>query len=410
MTLFVLCAGALLLAIGTALLYPLLRSQGQSSAASALSRELSLAVLRDQLAELERDRTNGTISDDNYQQAREELERRALEDSQEEEARQIHQDQRRPILALVLGLLLPIVVVALYLMLGNPQALNGKGSEKPHQVTPQQIMDMVERLSERMEERPDDGEGWHMLARSYAVLGRYAEAASAYQRVVNLLPPTAQMLADYADVLAMAQGGKLQGEPEKLLRQALKLDPENIKALALAGTAAFDQEDYAGAIAQWQKIIAVATDNPELVANTQSSIDEAQARLGAARPSAPQSGANAPATQSRISGTVTIDAGLQKSLAPGDTLFVFARAAQGPAMPLAILRKTAADLPLKFVLDDSMAMTPANRLSQYPQLVVGARISKHGDAMPQAGDLEGFSSPTAPGSSDIRVTIDSVRK
>jgi len=411
MTAFALVAGTLLLLVLTYVLRPLLWPgiKGRPGLASA---EISLAVLREHRAELDQERQRGSLSGAAYEQACEELERRVLEDAGGRPAA-VAPGRRQPRLALLLVLVLPLAVVATYVHLGSPEVFGAgtareDGAAGAHALTQQEILSMVEGLAEKLQANPSDGGGWLMLARSYAVLGRFPEAAAAYGRATALLPPDAQTLADFADTVAMAQGRRLQGEPEKLVRQALAVDPRNLKALALAGTLAFERRDYAAAIGQWQQVLALVPADSNVARNIQGSIRDAEQRAGG-RPGTdrPAAGA-APGADSAISGRVTLDPSLQGKVAPGDTVFIFARAAQGPKMPLAILRKTAAELPLRFALDDSLALAPDLRLSRQSRVVVGARISRHGSALPQPGDLQGLSAVLAPGSKDVKIVIDTV--
>ena len=293
----------------------------------------------------------------------------------------------------------------------DPSASGAAGANgDPRQTGLQQIAAMVDSLAARMKERPDDGEGWTMLARSYTVLGRFGEAVPAYAKAAALQPTNAGLLADYADAVA-AQNGSV-GNPESLalIDRALAADPKHPKALALAGTAAYDRGDFAGAVARWQKIADALPAGSELLVQVQASIAEAKERMGGgAAAKAPAAGAPAaPAAvdASAVAGTVSLDPSLAAQAAPDDTVFVFARAAEGPRMPLAVKRARVADLPLTFRLDDSMAMSPAAKLSGARSIVVGARISKSGNAMPQPGDLSGESKPLAPGTSGIAIRID----
>jgi cytochrome c-type biogenesis protein CcmH len=278
---------------------------------------------------------------------------------------------------------------------------------------------MIAKLAERMEKQPPgnvaDTEGWVMLGRSYAVMQRYPEASRAFARALQLMPGDAQILVDQADVLAMQQGGNLQGEPLRLIEQALQNNPSNLKGLALAGTAAFERKDYAGAIGYWSRARAAAPPEGEFTRSLEQSLADARAAAGGSvAPAAPVAAAasaaapKAPGAAS-ISGRVSLAQALAARLGPGDTLFVFARAAEGPRMPLAILKRTGADLPLSFTLDDGMAMAPELKLSGFANVVVGARLSKSGNAMPQSGDLEGLSAPLAGRSSGIEIVIDTVR-
>ena len=298
-------------------------------------------------------------------------------------------------------------------------------------IEPGQLEPMIAKLAQRLKETPDDAQGWSLLGRSYAVLGRHAESAAAMKKALDLKPDDAQALVDYADALGMANGGTLEGEPERLIAKALAIDANNAEALALAGTIAFRKADYALALRHWEKVVAQAEPQSELATQLQAGIDEARERAGlpsgprgtpnAASPAGPSAAATAaapstaataataaPSTSATaaaanggvVSGRVTLSAALRDKASPDDTVFVFARAAEGSRMPLAILRKQVKDLPLQFRLDDSMAMTPAARLSGAARVVVGARISKSGGATPQPGDLQGLSAPVAPGSTE----------
>ncbi len=268
-----------------------------------------------------------------------------------------------------------------------------------------QIEAMVAKLADRLKSKPDDAEGWTMLGRSYSVLGRYDEAVPAFQKVVSLRPRDAQALADLADAVGMRNGRSLEGEPEKLIEQALQVDGKNLKALALAGTVAFQRGDFARAVKHWELAVSLAEPGSDLVNNLQGGIAEARQRGNLLGASPAPASSPAAATGTSVSGRVTLSAALKAKAAPEDTVFVFARAAQGPKMPLAILKKQVKDLPLEFTLDDSLAMSPAARLSSAGQVVVGARISKSGNATPQPGDLQVLSAPVAVGASGLAIEI-----
>lgn len=319
-----------------------------------------------------------------------------------------------------LGLAVLLLAVGGYLWKGTPgPALDAGTGAAASQSDGQgslpnaeQIAAMTEKLAQRLQDKPEDVEGWSMLARSYSVLGRHAEALQAFAKASSLRPDDASLLADHADSLAVNSSNDLEGEPMKLVQRALKLDPNNLKALYLAGTHAFNQRDYAGAIRQWQKLAEVGPPGNVFVREVESAIAEARrlAGLPAATPLAAgaAAGAATPAPAAgpgRVSGTVTLSAALAQQAQPDDTVFVFARAAEGSRMPLAILRKQVRDLPLRFSLDDSMAMSPASALSSASHVIVGARISKSGNAMPQPGDLSGQSAAVAVGASGLQIEI-----
>ena len=328
-----------------------------------------------------------------------------------------------------------------YLLTGRPDAIDGSPSmaaapdsaeEGQPQPSPEQIAEMVQRLADRLKDRPEDAEGWTMLSRSYLVLGRLEEAAQASERVLKLTPNDAQALADHADVLAMRAGRVLDGEPMKLIERALKLDPDNLKALALAGAAAFDRGDGNEAARLWDRVALLGPPGSPVVQQAREGAAEARKMAaeragptgGTAAPAPGQAQAPAPAPAPAQGpgasqtaavagptgrGTVTLSAALKAQAKPEDTVFIFARNAEAgpgaPRMPLAIVRKQVKDLPAAFTLDDSLAMGPGMGLSSAQKVVVGARISRSGQAMPQPGDLEGLSAPVAVGSQGVVVEI-----
>ncbi|MBU1777966.1 MAG: tetratricopeptide repeat protein, partial [Gammaproteobacteria bacterium] len=262
-------------------------------------------------------------------------------------------------------------------------------------------------LEQNAAQNPEDPDVLVMLARSYVEFGRYADGARVYGELTKLVPDIAILWADYADALGMTNG-TLRGEPTQMLERALQLDPDNLKSLALSGTAAMERGDYASAIRYWEKLLSHIPAESEDAQMIGDGIQQARQMLAQSRggkiketQAKPQASAKA-----SLSGTVTLSDALKGQVDPNDTLFVLARAAQGPKMPLAVIRKQVKDLPLSFTLDDSMAMSPEMSLSGFDQVVVVARVSKSGNAIPQAGDMEGLSKPIASSSKDVRIVID----
>jgi cytochrome c-type biogenesis protein CcmH len=409
-------AALLLLAMGM-VAGPLWLKPARRSAVPSASQS-NVEVLKAQLGQIDQDLLQGSIDRSQHQAARAEIQRRLLEEEDVASAPERAGSPRVTMLLLLAAV--PLLAVGLYGLLGTPaalslQALPGHGGNSP-----QDVEAMIAKLAQRMEKQPpgqvSDTEGWVMLGRSYAATQRYPEASRAFARALQLMPNDAQILADQADVLAMQQGGNLEGEPLRLIDLALKNNPSNLKALALAGTAAFERKDYAGAIRFWTRARATAPPDSDLARGLESSIVEARtaagggvAVAGGAVATTASGAASKAAGPGSVSGRVSLAPALAARVAPGDTLFIFARAAEGPRMPLAILKRTGADLPLTFTLDDSMAMSPELKLSAFPSVVVGARLSKSGNAMPQSGDLEGQSAPLAGLSAGVEVLIDSVR-
>ncbi len=420
MTLFWIYA-ALLAGVALAFLVtPLMR--GRARAGAPVSRAASnLTVFRDQLAELDADVAAGSIGREQSEAARGDLQRGLLEDVGAPAASAAAPAKRFKAAAIAIGIALPLVSVLMYLGLGSPQGLEpGKENAAQgasHQLTREQIDTMVARLAQRLESNPDDGEGWVVLARSYNTLGRYAEAAAAYAKAEAKFPQDAQLLADYADSLAMAQGQVLQGKPETLVRRALRADGNNLKALALAGTVEFEKRDFAKAIEYWRRMLPLLPPDSEMGNSVRASIQEAQEKQGGMAKSstlieqnkqqgAPKSPtATAAAKAKSVSGTVKLAPALAARAAAEDTVFVLARPAQGGRMPLAAVRVKVKDLPLAFSFDDSMAMNPSAKLSDFAEVVVAARVSKSGNVVPQRGDLEGVSKPLRLGTTGILVQI-----
>jgi len=425
MTAFAVAAGVLVIVALGWLIVPLMRA----GRAAEIERGASnVAILRDQLAELDADLAAGTLSQAQYEQAREELERRVLEEAAQAERQTAPAARAGPWTAVALAVTIPVAAGLLYLQLGSldafrPQASAPQGSG--HQFSQEEIDGLIARLEARLRENPEP-EGFLILARTYYALQRFPEAVAAFERVGEAGIRDPDYLADYADALAVVQGGKLAGKPLELVKRALALDPDHLKALALAGSEAFARKDFETAVAYWERVRKAAPPDSEFAQSVAASIDEARrlGGLGAAAPAAsaaprgaaphPPMSAAAPeasaaaASGARVAGVVTLAPVLAAKADPDDTVFVFARAAEGPRIPLAIVKRQVKDLPFRFSLDDSQAMAPGMALSNFADVVVGARISKSANATPQAGDLEGLSRTVRVGSTDVAVVIDKI--
>ena len=421
MTVFLIVA-ALLTAGALLFILPTLLRKEAVVHRHALRDEVNLTVLRDQLRELDADLVAGIIDAPGYEKAKQELHRRVAEDVQPGVASAAVTSDKRWT-AVVAALAIPIAAASLYLMLGSPTGLDPLQVAAPkneaHEVTEDQIAGMIGVLEQRLNDKPDDVEGWAMLARSNYALGRFAESAAAYARLVQLVPDDAALLSDYADTLGMSQNKSLQGEPEKLIARALVADPKNIKALHLSGSAAFERRDYQGAVTQWKKLLLLVPPDSDNARSIKGSIDEAQGLLTGA-PATAQAPVAAAATASTamastaaaatVAGTVELDPALRSKVADTDAVFIFARAAEGSHSLLAVMRKQVKDLPASFVLDDSMSMVPDAKLSNFPLVVVSARISKSGIATPSPGDFEGMTEPVRPGTKGLKIRINTQRK
>ena len=407
MTAFYLIAAALVLAAVVAMLRPLMRRHGGPAPDVGAA---NLQILREQRAELDAELAGGSLSAEQHASACDELERRVLDEASAAEQPAAARDAGI-LSAVALALAIPLLAGGLYVALGTPMALDPILSKPVEQATAEDIDVLVERLAKRMNEQPNDPAGWALLGRTYAAMQRFEPARDAYKRALALEPKNASLLADYADALAMTQGRRLAGEPEQRVMEALAVDPQHLKALALAGSAAMERGDPKAAVGFWTRARDAAPPDSPFVDGLAASLREARAAAGlpvevgqaapAPQPAAAPSGA-------RLSVDVSLAPALAAQVQPGDTLFVFARAAEGPRMPLAIARRRADELPLTLTLDDSMAMQPQLKLSAFERVVVGARISRSGNATPQSGDLEGQSAPVAP-SGRTAVTIEAAR-
>ena len=420
-------SAAVLVALALALVLPaLLKAKSSAVKTADGAARANLAVLRSQLTQLDTDFAAGSLNSEQLALAKSEIERRALEEeSASESTITAAQPAKSKRTAWVLGLTIPLVALGIYGFIGNtaaldPTNLHAKAETDP---TPEQLEAMVSAFAARLQAVPAseaaDPKAWEMLARSYAAMQKFPEANKAYKRAVELNPGNAQIMADHADVLAMLQGQSMVGEPTKLFERALVLDPNNLKALALAGSAAFEKKDFAKAVELWSKAQGLAPPGSDFAKGLASSVEEARAASGAP-PLAPVGTAqvavkSAPTTATapaNIQGVVNLSPTLQGKVAPDDTVFIFARAAPGPnspRMPLAILKRKASELPITFTLDDSTAMADELKLSKFELVVVSARVSRSGNALPQAGDLVGQSVPVKAGSGKLTLVIDAVQ-
>ncbi len=423
MPLFWILASLLVVATLGALTWPLLRAKARAHAPDADGA--AIAVFRDQKRTLDNERDAGAITAVERDAALTELTRRVAEETGSTEVPNAPSHTRRAwTLAIAFIVVIPIAALLLYQRLGNPGATVVASASAGHEITEQQIISMVEALALRLKQHPEDADGWVLLARSYQTLERFPEAADAYAHANALIKDDPNLLADYADALAMTQNRKLSGKPATLVDRALALEPTHKKALALAATAALEVRNFALSLEYWRRlanVLPAGSDEARQVADVIAEINAAQREGKTAapgsvgqrspRPSEPLT-AQAPATSSptagAISGRVDIAPALTSKVALSDTVFIYARAAEGPRMPLAILRIPARELPKDFSLDDTMGMAPGVKLSAAPSVIVEARISKSGNAIPQPGDLFGRSAPLKPGTAGLRITIDQI--
>ncbi len=403
MTLFVVVIALLLIVALAWIMVPLLRPVRRASQDAAGA---NLGILRDQLAELDADLAAGTISLAQYDETRQEIERRVLDETLAGRGPSTAAAGGRWMVASV-GVVFAVAAILLYVQFGTPDGLAPQARSHGGDLSNDEINDLIAKLAAKLDQKPDE-EGFVLLGRSYYAQRRFAEAARAFERAGPAVLQDADILADYADALA-AKNRDLSGKPMELVRLAITLDPKHDKSLALAGTDAFQRKDYRGAIKYWERI---SPDSP-FAQSIAASIEEAR-DLGAIKTAGktsppaktPESVPAKAPVGARIAGTVRLAPALAGKVSAEDVVFIFARHAEGPRMPLAIVKKQVKDLPYVFSLDDSQAMAPAMTLSSASAVVVGARISKSGDATPKSGDLQGFSGTVKVGATGIAVVID----
>jgi cytochrome c-type biogenesis protein CcmH len=428
--------------------------------------QVNLALFKQQLAELETDLAAGKLDQSQYSAAKADLEREVLRNVGSPTPTGFAAALPGPkVTGLALSILVPGLALLLYIGIGErdiiPRLAESAGGQSApghgaggDGMPPLDVL--VERLEARMAEAPDDAEGWLMLGRTYFAMRDPQKAEGAFEKAYALTPDDPQLLLAYAESIAANNGNSLEGRPSELIGQVLEQDPENPTARWLTGMAAFQRGQFNAATVAWNKVLSVIDPASEEATELRELIAEAQQRAGlpadtrlaenaAAEPPVPAAEARAddagtpagaevagataspgsestdgtaaesapapePAAGASVQVNVSLAPGLAARAAPGTTVFVYAKAAAGPPMPLAVQRVTVADLPLTLRLDDSMAMMPAMKLSSFPEVIVGARVSPSGQAMAQPGDLEGESGPIPSTAGDsVAVVIDSVR-
>lgn len=434
MTYFWIIAGVFIVVALLFVLPTLLRIKEEDSESIDID-DANVSVYRDQLADLEIDLANDILSKEQYDKSKQELQQRMLEDIPEKNTMITKTPKKGRSIATssILTLAIPLAAIFLYLDIGDTRGFMSQsqlanatqmqhanvrsGGVEGHA----EFASVVDNLILRLNSNPEDLEGWVMLARTYAIMNRFNDASNTYAKLNELVPDNPQILSDYADMLAMANQGSLAGKPAELVQQALNIDPEYPKALALAGTIQFEQQNFSEAAQYWERLLAVIPADSQLAASVSESIADAKSLANGETPAptqvaqaerAPVAAAPAPAApasdaDASISGTVSITQALASKASSNDTLFIYARAETGPRMPLAILQLKVSDLPASFSLNDDMAMTPTMKISSFPKVVVEARVSKSGQAVPTSGDLQGFSQPVNLGQNDISIVIDS---
>jgi cytochrome c-type biogenesis protein CcmH len=335
--------------------------------------------------------------------------------------------------AIALAICLPAASVLMYRAVGEPAALDPARMAAAPAADAQHNMDMAQAIAglrAKLEQSPDNPEGWALLGRAYQAAGQFAESRDALKHAYDLVPENQDLAVEYAQAMALAnEGRRIEGDSRKLIEDVLKIDPDHQRALWLFGISDYQAGNYDGAITSWNRLLPNLPADSDIAMSVRAQIAEAQ-KLGGTLPMVETTGAPDPSSTSttieaapattptapetagdgpRLTVKVALDPKLADKLDPQATLFVFARAANGPPMPLSIQRLSAASLPITVTLDESMGMVPNVKLSMFPQVIIGARISKSGQAMPQSGDLQTLSAPIDVTHKDpIAIVIDSV--
>ncbi len=400
-------------------------------AQSASNKELVLAqaqVFKAQVADLELERSRGLITEEEFAQAHDELARRLLEDTsvsapiQEPAPLTGPKAYRYKWLMVSLSVFLFAASLGLYLTIGQPLALDpqtlvdgvrdeGDFNAAQHARSPEMLAKMAQEMQERVSKEPNSVEAWTMLARVQRARENFSEANEAFKKSLNL-SRNDDVAIERAEVLAMMNQGRFEGESMQIIEGVLKADPDQANALLLAGSAAFSQGKYTLALERWTRVKKQLDPNSPEAQSLDQVIALSQEKLGIKQPSAPakekvvaSNNANA-----SIKGQVALAESLVGQVDKGDSVFVYATDPQGSRMPIAILKTTASALPLSFELNDELAMSPERKLSQFKQVLVHVRISKSGQAMPQAEDWGLTTGSVAVGAKNLQLKIEGLYK
>ena len=360
-------------------------------------RQMNAAIYREELDKLELERVAGTTSDADYEIAHAEMRQRLFQDTNEEDDRSVMGSSKRTVVSLCL--FVTVLSASFYFSLGDATRIAEKNTQQP--MTQDGVEKMVAQFAAKMEQDPTNLQGWVMLARSYRILGRNAEAAKAYERAGNFIDSDPQLLADYADVLASNANGSFAGKPLKLINQALKLDPNNLMALWLSGTASYAAGNYKAAVQTWEKLAQQLPPGTEDARSIEASIADARAKGGLS--------SKASVNTKGISGMIEIAADIKSRVKSGDIVMVIARK-PGERMPVAVLKTSVVEFPMSFSLTDALAMNPSAPLSQLSEASIEVRISKTGMAKPEVGDLISSPQIVKVGANNVRLVIDQVRQ
>ena len=379
-------------------------------------RDQNIQIAKEQLAELETSFSNNEMERDEYLARKDELEQSLYSDvSDIEDNKNVEYAKPTVVSAAVIAVLIPLIGAGMYAQYGNPKAADPETARIANKVPmtadgKPDVDAMVLGLRKKLEAEPNNPEGWYMMGRSYMALKRYDGAVEAYEKLLELQPNDAKSMLFLADATAMANQGNVAGRPAELIEKSLEIEPNNVTGLWLGGMSAQQQGKHEQAVQRWTKLIPLLGDDADQIAEVRKLISVSKDKLSpeavskavdagkatsqaapkvAEKPAAPAPKADSAAVADPQSIVVTISLSeeMKSKAAPSDTVFVYAKALAGPPMPLAAQRLQVKDLPITITLDDSTAMMPAMKLSAFPQVTIGARVSKSGNAISANGDL-----------------------
>lgn len=385
---------------------------------------LNVSIAKDRLKEIKQQLDAGDITQEVYQQLHDELEATlALDLANSQTSAEAGVEENKIPVPLITAIMLPVLAVILYSQIGDFNAATGKAVQSveiPAGENRQQmsIEEAIAKLQLRLQQEPDNADGWYMLAKTYMTTQQYPQAASAYKQTIDLVGDDPQLLLRYADALAMTEGGSLTGAAKPVLDKVMKLVPDSPTVLWMAGTAESQQSNFTAALRLWYKLRPMLGEEPEALKQLEQLISEAEGRLTAEQLASlkqdmPEQTATAmpvAASSAEINVNVSIDPAFQNQVSPGDTLFIFAKAVNGPPMPLAAVKQTVASLPLSVTLNDAMAMMPQMKISSFEQVTISAVISKSGQPGARSGDLFVEVSPVSVGTAEtVELLINQVK-
>lgn len=410
--LFVLIALGIALCVALVFLWVLLRERKPVTQAS--QAKANAKVYRDQILDLDREHDSGHISDQEWQQSRDELSLRLLEDTSAVDDPAAKAEKPAIWTAVVLAVALPLGSMGLYMWVGQPEALNPMAAKTPDQVDPKDLAKMAQTLAEKLQAKPDNLQGWVMLGRTYRALENFDAALKAYDSALKLSADD-DLKLERIEIIAMQRQGQFEGEPWNVIREVLQRDPQHFGALLTAGSASYAEGKFADALKYWEQARKpLDANNPDLE-GLENAIAAVRDRLGmppakssltaSSTPSSTSSSTSVATSGLNVTGQVNLSASLKSKASPNDVVFIYATPANGDRMPLAIFKTTVSQLPLNFTLDDSSAMTPDRKLSAAGEVMVKVRVSKSGNAMPQSGDLSGSLGPVKVGAKGLKLEI-----